>query len=145
MTELNIRQNKIGDNGIACIATALWANTTMRTLTISCCDISDLGAELLATALAVNSSLEDLFINDNKIGDSVNSSHCSTALQTNTTMKELELSKCDISDVGAESLARALAQQLTGSPVYQRQQDWEEQWQCELIPLSTTLVVKYLP
>ena len=26
-----------------------------------------------------------------------------------TTMKELELSKCDISDVGAESLARALA------------------------------------
>ena len=35
--------------------------------------------------------------------------HIATALQTNTTMRSLQISRCSISDEGAESLAGALA------------------------------------
>ena len=108
VTELDISKNKIGDNGIAHIATALQTNTTMRTLNISWCGISDEGAESLARALAVNRSLQDLNISDNEIGDN-GIAHIATALQTNTTMTKLHFSQCSISDEGAESLARALA------------------------------------
>ena len=69
VTELNISFNKIGDNGIACIVTALQTNTTMRTLRVSWCDLSDVGAESLARALAVNISLQNLSISRNQIGD----------------------------------------------------------------------------
>ena len=106
--KLIITGNKIGDNGIAHIATALQTNTTMRALDMSNCSISDKGSESLARALAVNRSLQDLVFRNNKIGDN-GIAHIATALQTNTTMTELIISKCIISDKGAESLARALA------------------------------------
>ena len=108
VTELNISGNKIGDNGIANIATALQTSTTMTILNISMCSMSDKGAESLAKALADTRSLQELSISDNKIGDN-GIAHIATALQTNTTMKKLDISICDISDEGAESLARALA------------------------------------
>ena len=60
VTELSIDNNKIGDNGIALIATALQTNTTMTELSISGCGISDEGAESLAKAIAVNSSIQYL-------------------------------------------------------------------------------------
>ena len=60
VTELNISVSKIGDKGIAYIATALHTNTTMRTLNVWNCHISNVGAESLARALAVNTSLQEL-------------------------------------------------------------------------------------
>ena len=53
---LNIGFNKIGDKGIAYIATAFHTSTTMRTLSVYDCNISNVGAESLARALAVNTS-----------------------------------------------------------------------------------------
>ena len=108
VTELIIVNNKIGDNGIAHIATALQTNTTMTVLNIMTCSISDEGAESLARALAVNRSLQELNIRDNEIGDN-GIAHIATALQTNTTMTGLNITQCSISDKGAESLAIALA------------------------------------
>ena len=106
LQELDISRNQIGDNGIAHIATALQTNTTtMTTLNISNCSISDEGAESLARALAVNRSIQELDIRSNEIGDN-GIAHIATALQTNTTtMTTLNISNCSISDVGAESLA----------------------------------------
>ena len=43
VTKLDIRGNKIGENGIAHIATALQTNTTMTKLNISMCSMSDKG------------------------------------------------------------------------------------------------------
>ena len=104
VTELNIGFNQFGRaDGIV---TALQTNTTMRTLSIGHCSISDEGAELLARVLAVNRSLHELDISGNiKIGVA----HIATALQVNTTLRTLNASNCSISDEGAESLARALA------------------------------------
>ena len=109
VTELDISNNKIGDNGIAHIATALQTNTTMTRLCISMCSMSDEGAESLGRALAANRSnaMQELYISGNKIGDNGVAS-IATALQTNTTMTILDISECSMSDEGAESLARAL-------------------------------------
>ena len=58
VTKLIFSNNKIGNNGIAHIATTLQKNTTMRELRINGCSISDEGAKSLARALAVNRSLQ---------------------------------------------------------------------------------------
>ena len=106
VTELDISENKIGDNGIANIATALRINTTMKELNISWCNMLDYGAELLAKALATNRSLHTLYVNsyisDNGIA------HIATALRTNNTLKTLTIGEETITDEGALSLAAAL-------------------------------------
>ena len=108
MTKLDVSDNKIGDNGIAHIATALQTNTTITELNISRCSMSGEGVKSLARAIAVNRSLQELNISHSKIGDS-GIAHIATALHTNITMICLVISHCNMSDEGAESLARALA------------------------------------
>ena len=107
--ELNIRRNNIGDDGIAHLATAIQANTTLKILNIrGNFGITVSGAESLGRALSVNSSLEELNSRFTSIGDE-GVAHIANALQANTTMKVLDVSNCDISCKGAESLARTLA------------------------------------
>ena len=104
---MNISHNKIGNNGIAHIATTLQKNTTMTELRINGCSISDEGAESLARAL-VSLNLQELHISDNEIGDN-GIAHIATALQTNTTkLTKLVFEKGTITDEGALSLAAAL-------------------------------------
>ena len=55
------QDSRIGENGIAHIATALQTNATMRTLDIGGCELSDEGAESLAAVL-VNTSIETLVL-----------------------------------------------------------------------------------
>ena len=111
VTELGISYNKIGDNGIAYIATALETNTTMRILNVSSCDISDVGAESLAKALTVNRSLHELNMDDNYIGDN-GMIQIATALQINNTLKDLSIvnynNKMRITDKGVLSLSSAI-------------------------------------
>ena len=109
VTELNISFNKIGDNGIAYIATALETNTTMRTLIVSGCNISDVGVKSLAKALTVNRSLHELNMDSNYIGDN-GMIQIATALQTNNTLKDLSIfdNQMRITDKGVLSLSSAI-------------------------------------
>ena len=93
VTKLDISFNKIGDEGIAYIATALHANTTIRTLNVSSCSISNVGAESLARALAVNTSLQKLDMGNNNIGYN-GICELATGLETNTTLKEMSFYFC---------------------------------------------------
>ena len=93
VTEMDISENKIGDKGMAYIATALHTNTTTRTLNVRDCHISNVGAESLARALAVNTSLQVLVMDGNNIGYN-GICEFATALQTNTTLKDLSLYFC---------------------------------------------------
>ena len=95
VTELDIGTNKIGDKGIAYIATALHTNTTMRTLNVHDCHISNVGAESLARALAVNTSLQKLVMGGNNTIGYNGICELATALQTNTTLKDLSLFNCN--------------------------------------------------
>ena len=103
VTKLNISYNKIRNNGKAGIATALHTNTTMRTLDVSLCDISDVGAESLARALAVNRSLQKLDLRGNN-----GITHIATALQTNNTLRILKVGDMTVTDEGAVLLSSAL-------------------------------------
>ena len=109
VTELNIGFNKIGDNGIASIATALETNTTMRTLNVSGCNISDVGVKSLAKALTVNRSLNELNMDCNYIGDN-GMIQIATALQTNNTLTDLSIenNQMRITDKGVLSLSSAI-------------------------------------
>ena len=109
VTELDVSFNKIGDNGIVCIATALETNTTMRTLGVHGCNISDVGVKSLAKALTVNRSLHELNMNSNYIGDN-GMIQIATALQTNNTLKELSIfdNQMRITDKGVLSLSSAI-------------------------------------
>ena len=107
VTELDISSNKIGDKGIAHIATALQTNITMTILDISNCNMSDVGAESLARALAVNRSLQTLSVAYNDISDN-GIAHIATALQTNNTLKTLKIGGKTTTDEGVLSLAAAL-------------------------------------
>ena len=70
VTALSIKDNNIGDDGMARLATALQANTTMKILGISHNrGIAVNGAKSLGRALSVNSSLEELDISYTSIGD----------------------------------------------------------------------------
>ena len=102
VTELNIGFNQF--SRVDGIVTALQTNTTMKTLEISHCSISDEGTESLARALAVNRSLQEMDISGNKICDN-GIAHIATTLQTNCTLKTIKVS---VTDKGVESLAAAL-------------------------------------
>ena len=57
---LNLNGNKIRNNGIACIATVLRTNNTIKRLLIGDTSVTDRGMVTLSTALAANSSVEYL-------------------------------------------------------------------------------------
>ena len=107
VTELIIINNKIGDNGIAHIATALQTNTTMRRLNMENCSISFVGADSLTRALVVNKSLQDLNISGNDIGD-LGITCITTVLKTNNTLKTCIIGGKTTTDDGALLLAAAL-------------------------------------
>ena len=58
--DLNLNGNKIRDNGMACIATVLRTNSTLKKLQIGDTTVTDKGVQILSTALAANSSVEHL-------------------------------------------------------------------------------------
>ena len=107
MQELNINDNKIGENGIAHIVTALQTNTTMRRLNMENCSISFVGVDSLTRALAVNKSLQDLNISGNDIGD-LGITCIATVLKTNNTLKTCIIGGKTTTDDGALLLAKAL-------------------------------------
>ena len=110
VTELHISNNNIGDDGIAHLATAFQANTTLKILDIGCDrGITVNGAKSLGRALSLNSSLEQLNISRTSIGDE-GVAHIANALQKNTTIKLLDVTGCiGMSCKGAQSLGRALS------------------------------------
>ena len=107
-----------GSNHMNGICTALQKNTTLKTLNVSFCGMSDLVAESLARALEVNSTLEELVIIDKSISDN-GMVHIAKSLQKNNTLKFLHVrmeqclyhtgSVTGFTDTGVLTLARGVA------------------------------------
>lgn len=136
LTCLGLDACSITDEGIRCLAGALDRNATLQILTLSHNAIGFEGASALAEALrssacrlrrlevahvglrrelaaeflsgvADNSSLEALVLRDNPLGDE-GLEEVAIALQRNTTLRELDLSRCGFRLVGTQSLFAAL-------------------------------------
>ena len=105
----NLSGNKIGDKGIAHIATALQEKKiTIETLDCCDCGISSAGVKLLAKTLAAKHSLKVLKIRRNRIGNA-GVTHIAKALKTNATLKTVDVRRCEISNPGLISLAKGVA------------------------------------
>ena len=71
LTSLDLRENKIGDEGCAALGEALGVNRGLRCLVLWSNDIGGAGISGLATGLAANSSLQILDMGDNRVDEAV--------------------------------------------------------------------------
>ena len=67
--QLDLRDNKIGDDGLHHLSNALPAMKALETLVLSGNEITDVGLKHLAIPLEKNTSLKTLWLNGNKITD----------------------------------------------------------------------------
>merc|ERR1712007_314830 len=99
---LDLRINKIGDEGAEALAEMLKVNEKVQVLDLRINKIGDEGAEALADDLAVNKTLESLYLTSNGIGDK-DAEALADALATNKTLRYLYLQENEIGDKRAEA------------------------------------------
>lgn len=109
LVKLNMSSNNdLGDDGTAHISHSLAINSTLRELNLSACKLTEKGIKSLSQMLVVNKSLTILNISSNNFGGSI--AHISYSLTINTTLRELHLSGCKVTEHGIESLSQMLVQ-----------------------------------
>ena len=111
LQELNMSDNKIYNRGIIEIGKALETNTTLKTIDISHNYISDDGAVAICEFLKINSTLQELNMSYNKIHRGI--IEIGKALETNTTLKTIDISHNYISDDGAVAISEFLKNNST--------------------------------
>ncbi|KAF9432437.1 hypothetical protein BGZ76_010812 [Entomortierella beljakovae] len=107
LTHLDLRHNKIGNEGALALLEALKTNTTLTTLNLSDNSIGEGGALALSIALMINTTLTTLDLRNNTIGNE-GALALSDALKANTTLTNLNLSSNLIGNKGAQALSEAL-------------------------------------
>ena len=112
LTNLDLRGNSIGAEGATSLAQALKVNSTLTTLDLGWNSIGAEGATSIAQALKVNSTLTNLDLGSNRIG-AEGATSLSQALTVNSTLTNLDLTGNRIVDEGATSLSQALKVNFT--------------------------------
>ena len=107
LTQLDLRDNNIGDAGATSLAEAMKVNTTLTQLVLRQNNIGDAGAASLAEAMKVNTTLTQLDLLGNNIGDA-GATSLAEAMKVNTTLTQLVLWQNSIGDTGATSLGKAM-------------------------------------
>ncbi|XP_072892682.1 NACHT, LRR and PYD domains-containing protein 3-like isoform X2 [Hemitrygon akajei] len=108
LTELNLSDNKLGDSGVKLVSAALRnPECKIQKLVLCCVGLTHSGAEDLASALSTNPSLTELNLSDNKLGDS-GVKLVSVALRNpECKIQKLRLWGVGLTDSGAEDLVSA--------------------------------------
>ncbi|XP_004348395.2 pelle/IL-1 receptor associated Kinase [Capsaspora owczarzaki ATCC 30864] len=112
LTQLDLHNNQIGDAGAQAIAEALKVNTALIQLDLSRNLVGDAGALSISEALRANSTLQNLNLGSNQIGDA-GARSISEALRQNKTLQILSLWFNQIGDAGALSISEALRENTT--------------------------------
>ena len=107
LTDLDLRNNSIGDTGATSLSQALTVNSSLTNLNLSGNSIGVTGATSLSQALIVNSSLTNLNLRGNSIGKT-GATSLSQALTVNSSLTNLDLCWNSIGVTGATSLSQAL-------------------------------------
>ncbi|XP_062895448.1 LOW QUALITY PROTEIN: NACHT, LRR and PYD domains-containing protein 12-like [Mobula hypostoma] len=108
--ELGLGGNELGDSGVKTVSAAL-RNPECKIQTLGLYDVglTDSGAEDLASALSTNPSLTELNLSGNKLGDSGVKLVSAALRNPECKLQELWLDNVGLTDSGAEDLASALS------------------------------------
>ena len=111
LKQLILNENHcIGDEGAHELALALCHNSTLEVLSLKSCGVGQAGAERFATPLSSqNTSLKVLNLCGNvDIGDNA-VEMIARGLKSNSSLQQLDLSSCGVTDEGCDHLADALS------------------------------------
>ena len=106
LTEINLSNNNITDEGVESLAAAIKVNKTLQCLNISSNTIWSNGILALSICLKVNKALHKLNISDNYMND-CGAKYLAEAIQINLTLQELNVSRNLISKEGAMKIVEA--------------------------------------
>ncbi|XP_059817765.1 ribonuclease inhibitor-like [Hypanus sabinus] len=110
LTELNLSGNKLGDSGVKLVSAALRnPECKIQRLGLSGVGLTDSGAEDLVSALSTNPSLTELDLSGNKLGDSGVKLVSAALRNPECKIQKLWLGDVGLTDSGAEDLVSALS------------------------------------
>ncbi|XP_072893211.1 NACHT, LRR and PYD domains-containing protein 12-like [Hemitrygon akajei] len=110
LMELDLSVNKLGDSGVKLVSAALRnPECKIQTLWLDSVGLTDSGAEDLASALGTNPSLTELDLSGNKLGDSGVKLVSAALRNPECKIQKLELRYVGLTDSGAEDLGSALS------------------------------------
>ncbi|XP_072891350.1 NACHT, LRR and PYD domains-containing protein 12-like [Hemitrygon akajei] len=110
VTHLNMGENKLRDSGMKWVSATLRnAECKIQKLELSDVGLTDSGAEDLVSALSTNPSLTELNLSGNKLGDSGVKLVSAALRNPECKIQKLRLRKVGLTDSGAEDLVSALS------------------------------------
>ncbi|XP_032872012.1 NACHT, LRR and PYD domains-containing protein 3-like [Amblyraja radiata] len=110
VTKLNLSENKLGDSGVKLVSAALRnPDCKIQTLLLNRVGLTDSGAEDLISALSTNHSLTQLYLGDNKLGDSGVKPVSAALRNPDCEIQILGLNSVGLTDSGAGDLTSALS------------------------------------
>ncbi|XP_072894073.1 NACHT, LRR and PYD domains-containing protein 3-like [Hemitrygon akajei] len=110
LTELDLSYNKLGDSGVKLVSAALRnPECKIQKLWLGYVGLTDSGAEDLVSALSTNPSLTDLDLSVNKLGDSGVKLVSAALRNPECKIQKLWLARVGLTDSGAEDLVPALS------------------------------------
>ncbi|XP_059849532.1 NACHT, LRR and PYD domains-containing protein 3-like [Hypanus sabinus] len=110
LTELDLSANKLGDSGVKLVSAALRnPECKIQKLVLTRVGLTDYGAEVLVSAINTNPSLTELELSANELGDSGVKLVSAALRNPECNIQTLGLSNVGLTDSGAEELASALS------------------------------------
>ena len=126
--DIDLCGNPIGDEGEVAFASMLGENilsrvvnnenaqTALEDVNLGLCSIKNVGIQYLASSLCVNTSVKTLNLSYNPLGDEgakviaemLGGNGAESSGTVNTTLEHVDLSSCNIGNIGAVHLAQAL-------------------------------------
>ncbi|XP_059817857.1 NACHT, LRR and PYD domains-containing protein 3-like [Hypanus sabinus] len=108
--ELGLGRNKLGDSGVKLVSAALRnLECKIQTLELIRVGLTDAGAEDLVSALSTNPSLTELNLSENKLGDSGVKLVSAALRNPECKIQKLQLRDVGLTDSGAKDLVSALS------------------------------------
>ncbi|XP_059815443.1 NACHT, LRR and PYD domains-containing protein 3-like isoform X1 [Hypanus sabinus] len=110
LSELDLSFNKLGDSGVKLVSVALRnPECKIQTLWLTHVGLTDTSAKDLVSALSTNPSLTELYLSDNKLGDSGVKLVSMALRNPECKIQALRLGSVGLTDSGVEDLVSALS------------------------------------